>query len=106
MGPKPKVKKVKKVKKTVAKKAITKAASEKKPPKPMKLSKDLAAIVGKKEASRVECIKELWVYLKKNNLQDPDDKRYFTPNKNMAKIFGTERIRGLGMTKFLPPHLS
>merc|ERR1712026_408832 len=54
--------------------------------KPMKLSEDLAAIVGKKEASRAECIKELWAYLKKNNLQDPDNKQYFTPDKKMAKV--------------------
>ena len=35
----------------------------------MKLSADLADIVGKKEASRAECVKQLWAYLKKNNLQ-------------------------------------
>merc|ERR1712193_33596 len=74
--------------------------------KPMKLSEDLAAIVGKKEASRAECIKELWAYLKKNNLQDPDNKQYFTPDKKMAKVFGTDRIRAFGMAKFLSEHLS
>merc|ERR1712223_507414 len=74
--------------------------------KPMKLSEDLAAIVGKKEAGRAECIKELWAYLKKNNLQDPDNKQYFTPDKKMAKVFGTDRIRAFGMAKFLSEHLS
>merc|ERR1712223_2081400 len=54
--------------------------------KPMKLSEDLAAIVGKKEASRAECIKELWAYLKKNNLQDPDNKQYFTPDKRWQRF--------------------
>ena len=59
--------------------------------KPMKLSADLADIVGKKEASRAECIKQLWAYLKKNNLQDPENKQFFTPDKKMAKvtIFGS-----------------
>merc|ERR1712213_110401 len=66
--------------------------------KPMKLSADLADIVGKKEASRAECIKLLWAYLKKNNLQDPE--------KKMAKVFGTDRIRAFGMAKFLSAHLS
>ena len=37
--------------------------------KPMKLSTDLADIVGTKEASRAECLKLLWAYLKKHNLQ-------------------------------------
>merc|ERR1711976_1060550 len=73
--------------------------------KPMKLSADLADIVGKKEASRSECIKLLWAYMKKNNLQDPENKQYFTPDKKMAKIFGTERLRGFGMAKFLNNHL-
>merc|ERR1711956_146718 len=54
--------------------------------KPMKLSADLAAIVGKDEASRAECIKLLWAYLEKNNLQDPENKQYFTPDKKMAKV--------------------
>ena len=54
--------------------------------KPMKLSADLADIVGKKEASRAECIKQLWAYLKKNNLQDPENKQFFTPDKKMAKV--------------------
>jgi upstream activation factor subunit UAF30 len=74
--------------------------------KPMKLSADLAAIVGTTEASRGTCIKELWAYLKKNNLQDPANKQYFTPDKKMAKVFGTEKIRGFGMAKFLGAHLS
>merc|ERR1712241_1479656 len=65
--------------------------------KPMKLSADLADIVGKKEASRAECIKQLWAYLKKNNLQDPENKQFFTPDKKMAKVFGNDRIRAFGM---------
>ena len=74
--------------------------------KPMKLSDDLADIVGKKEASRAECVKELWAYVKKNDLQDPKNKQFFTPDKKLAKVFGTDRIRGFGMVKFLKTHLS
>merc|ERR1712029_581886 len=74
--------------------------------KPIKLSADLADIVGKKEASRAECIKLLWAYLKKNNLQDPENKQFSTPDKKMAKVFGNDRIRAFGMAKFLSAHLS
>merc|ERR1711997_82587 len=74
--------------------------------KPMKLSTELADIVGKKEASRAECIKQLWAYIKKHNLQDPENKQYFTPDKKMAKVFGDDRIRAFGMAKFLSAHLS
>ena len=74
--------------------------------KPMKLSADLAEIVGKKEASRAECVKQLWAYLKKHNLQDPENKQFFTPDKKMAKVFGTDRMRAFAMSKFLSAHLS
>ena len=72
----------------------------------MKLSADLADIVGKKEASRAECVKQLWAYLKKHNLQDPENKQFFTPDKKMAKVFGSDRIRAFSMSKFLSAHLS
>ena len=72
--------------------------------KPMKLSAELADIVGKKEASRAECIKQLWAYLKKNNLQDPENMQYFTPDKKMAKIFGSDKVRAFGMAKYLSRH--
>merc|ERR1711994_1020099 len=74
--------------------------------KPMKVSDDLAAVVGMKEASRAQCIKMLWKYPKDHNLQDPENKQYFFPDKKMGKIFGNERIRAFGMAKFLGAHLT
>merc|ERR1712076_162276 len=71
--------------------------------KPMKLSADLAEVVGKKEASRAECIKQLWAYIKKNNLQDPENKQFFVPDKKMAKVFGSDRIRALAWPNFCLP---
>merc|ERR1712077_120455 len=50
--------------------------------------------------------KLLWAYIKKNNLQDPDNKQYFIPDKKMAKVFGSEKMRGFGMAKSIGPHLS
>merc|ERR1712001_67415 len=73
---------------------------------PKKLSAELADIVGQKEASRSECVKQLWAYLKKHELQDPANKQYFTPDKKMAKVFGTDKLRGFGMAKFLNVHLT
>ena len=63
-------------------------------------------ISGKKEASRAECIKQLWAYIKKHNLQDPENKQFFVPDKKMAKVFGNDKIRAFGMAKFLSAHLS
>merc|ERR1712110_433373 len=74
--------------------------------KPYALSPALTAIVGKKEASRAEVTKLLWAYLKQKNLQDPENRQYFTPDDKMAKIFGTDKIRGFGMAKYLTAHLT
>ena len=74
--------------------------------KVMKVSEKLAAIIGKEAASRPECIKLLWKYIKKNNLQDPIDKQFFKPDKTMQPVFGKDKIRIFGMAKFLSKHLS
>ena len=74
--------------------------------KPMKLSPELAAIIGKKYESRAGVIRDLWNYLKKNNLQDPENKQFFIPDRKLAKIFGNDKIRAFGMAKSLSAHLS
>merc|ERR1712029_300946 len=74
--------------------------------KPMQVSDDLAAIIGVEEASRAECVKHLWAYLKENNLQCEDNKQFFLPDKKMAKIFGNDKLRAFSMSKFLGAHLT
>ena len=73
--------------------------------KPYKLSKELSDIVGEPQASRAQCVKLLWAYLKKHNLQDPENKQFFTPDAKMAKVFGKDRMRAFAMSKFLGAHL-
>jgi chromatin remodeling complex protein RSC6 len=72
----------------------------------VKPSLELEAIIGKKETSRAELIKLLWAYLKKNNLQCDEDKQYFVPDEKLAKVFGTDKIRGFSLEKPLRTHLS
>lgn len=77
--------------------------------KPLNLSAELADICDAKpgeQLSRPEVTKRLWAYLKKNNLQDPDNKSYFTPDAKMAKIFGKEKLKGFSMAKYLKNHLT
>merc|ERR1712141_241182 len=77
--------------------------------KPLNLSPELAAIVGAKKdekLARSEVVKRLWAYLKAQNLQDPENKQYFTPDEKMAPVFGTEKIKAFGMAKYLKTHLS
>ena len=44
--------------------------------------------------------------MRKNNLQDPQDKEYFIPDEKMAKVFGTEKVRVFGSFKYLFAHLT
>ena len=46
------------------------------PPRVGKPSLELAAIAGRKEASRAELKKLLWTYIKYNNLKCEDPKHY------------------------------
>ncbi len=74
--------------------------------KPMKLSADLEAIVGKGPMPRSEVVKNLWVYIKKNDLQDPKDKRTIKNDEKLKKIFGTPTVHMMKMATFISKHLS
>lgn len=71
-----------------------------------KLSSDLAKIVNASEMSRPEVTKQVWVYIKKHNLQDPTNKRLIRPDAALAKVFGTkEPIDMLKLATVLNKHL-
>ncbi len=75
--------------------------------KPMKISDDLAAVVGKGPMPRSEVVKALWIYIKKNNLQDPKNKRNIVADENLKKVFGGKEVVNMfEMTKLISKHLS
>ena len=49
----------------------------------------------------LQCVKKVWAYIKEKGLQDPEAKQWFVPDEKMAPVFGKERIRGMGMMKFI-----
>jgi len=51
-------------------------------------------------------VKGLWVHIKEHNLQDPENKQWFTPDKKMQPIFGKEKIKAFGMVKYLKGHFT
>ena len=51
-------------------------------------------------------VKGLWAYLKEHKLQDPENRQFFTPDKMLEPIFGKEKIKAFGMTKYLKGHLT
>eukprot|EP00092_Neocalanus_flemingeri_P030642 GFUD01033272.1.p1 GENE.GFUD01033272.1~~GFUD01033272.1.p1 ORF type:complete len:334 (-),score=96.46 GFUD01033272.1:94-1095(-) len=74
----------------------------------LKPSPTLASLLptGPTPVSRSEILKGLWVYIKQWSLQDPNEKPFFTPNLAMQTIFGTDRIRGCSMGKYIKKHLT
>ena len=56
--------------------------------------------------SRPQIVKALWAMIKEKKLQCPDNKQFFTPDKAMEPIFGKEKIKAFGMSKYLKSHLS
>lgn len=56
--------------------------------KPHRLSPALSAVVGTDIMSRPQLTKQLWVYIKANGLQDPNDGRNIIPDERLAAAFG------------------
>ena len=75
--------------------------------KPMNISSELAIVVGKGPMPRSEVVKKLWVYIKKNNLQDSKDKRNINADENLKKVFGGKgTVNMFEMTKLVSKHLT
>ncbi len=75
--------------------------------KPMQISEDLAEVVGKGPMPRSEVVKKLWVYIKKNNLQDQKNKRNINADDKLKEVFGGKKtVSMFEMTKLVSKHLS
>lgn len=75
--------------------------------KPLKVSPELAAVVGEGPMARSEVVKKLWVYIKEHNLQDPENKRNIKADENLKKVFGGKEVVNMfEMTKLVSAHLS
>ena len=75
--------------------------------KPLKLSAELEAVVGKGPMPRSEVVKKLWAYIKKNGLQDQKNKRNINADANLKVVFGGKAVVNMfEMTKLVSKHLS
>ncbi len=74
--------------------------------KDMNLSADLEAVVGKGPMPRSEVVKKIWAYIKKNNLQNPKNKRNVMADDKLQKVFaGKKEVTMFEMTKLVSAHL-
>lgn len=100
--------------KKAAPKAAAKAAAPKKSTagrtdgihKPVKPSKELAAVVGADSLSRGDVVSKIWDYIKKNKLQNPADGREILADKTLEAIFGKPKVTMFEMNKLISGHLS
>jgi chromatin remodeling complex protein RSC6 len=73
---------------------------------PLTPSKELAAVVGSGQLPRGEVVKKVWDYIKKNKLQNPQNKREINADAKLKPIFGKDRVTMFEMNKHLAKHLS
>lgn len=95
--------------KAKAKPAAKKAKTKRKPNaafmKPLQISSALAEVVGSKPLARTEVVKKLWMYIKKNNLQDSKNRRNINADAKLKVVFGKGTVNMFEMTKLVSKHL-
>ena len=98
------------VKRAVVKKAVKKKAAKRAVnaafARPMTPSPVLGAIVGSGALPRTEVIKKLWVYIKRNGLQDAKNRRNINADDKLKPVFaGKKTVSMFEMTKLVSKHV-
>ena len=106
----------KKAKKKAAKKAAKKKGGKKKKKvkrkpnpsfmRPLMPDAALGAVVGSKALPRTQVVKKLWVYIKRRDLQDKQNRRMINADDKLKAIFGGKKqVSMFEMTKLVNRHL-
>ena len=74
--------------------------------KALQPSQELGAVVGFSPLSRPDVVSKMWDYIKKNNLQNPQNKREILADEKLEPIFGGKKVTMFEMNKHLARHLS
>ena len=74
--------------------------------RPVTPSKELAAITGADPLPRSQVVSKIWDHIKKNNLQDPKNKREIVADDKLKAIFGKDRVSMFEMNKHISRHVS
>ncbi len=73
--------------------------------KPLQPSKELAAVVGSEPLPRGQVVSKIWDYIRKNNLQNPENRRKILADDKLEPVFGKKRVTMFEMNKHLAAHL-
>ncbi|GAA4643035.1 SWIB/MDM2 domain-containing protein [Pontixanthobacter gangjinensis] len=74
--------------------------------KPVTLSPELEAVIGKGPLTRAQVTSKIWEYIKGNDLQDSKDKRQINPDAKLAPVIGKDQISMFKMTAAVSKHLT
>ena len=95
--------------KKAAPKAAGKAATGEKKPNalqtPLTPSPQLAEIVGAGQLARGQVVSKMWDYIRKNNLQNPQNKREIMADDKLQAVFGKKNVSMFEMNKYIAQHL-
>lgn len=70
------------------------------------ISDELAQFLGKgKQMARTEVVKALWVYIKQNDLQNPQDKREIFLDEKMKSLFKVDKFTMFTLNKYVGSHI-
>ena len=73
--------------------------------RPLQPSKELAAVVGSDPLPRPEVVSKVWDYIKRNDLQNPENKREIKADDKLRPVFGKDSVSMFEMNKHLAQHL-
>ena len=74
--------------------------------KPYNLSAELEEVVGKGPLPRGQVVKKLWEYIKKHDLQNPQNKRNILADAKLKVLFGGKgEVTMFEMTNLVSPHI-
>jgi chromatin remodeling complex protein RSC6 len=73
--------------------------------KPVQPDEKLARIIGDQPIPRTDVTRRVWDYIRKNNLQDPENKTFIKADENLKQVFdGKDRVSMFEMTKLVFGH--
>ena len=73
--------------------------------KPVQPDETLAVVVGSKPLPRTELTKKIWVYIKKNGLQDKKVRTQINADDSLKAVFGGKsKVTMFEMTKLISKH--
>ena len=74
--------------------------------KPMQPDAALAEVIGAKPLPRTQVVKKLWIYIKKNKLQDKKDRTMINADAKLKVVFGGKKqVSMFQMTKLVSKRL-